>query len=186
MHFFDSLLDCVEKYLLEYDYLNQFKALMIEGIFGTIITSISAIICFIVDNNPFQEIIKYYGNEDTKNFILLLICLVLYFLLCGGRNAYRVTTNNIYSPMVKSLTDYTLNPLLIVYYFIFGNDFEVGGDKRTIYFIFNLILSIIIVFCALINNELIILDCCGLDYETHLIIAKRGDDEKKEDNLDNK
>ena len=52
MHFFDSLLDSIEKYLLEYDFLNPFKTLMIEGIFGTILASIYTIIYSIFDKNP--------------------------------------------------------------------------------------------------------------------------------------
>ena len=37
IHFFNSLLDSIEKYLLEYNYLNPFKTLMLEGLFGIIL-----------------------------------------------------------------------------------------------------------------------------------------------------
>ena len=40
IHFFNSLLDSIEKYLLEYDFLNPFKTLMLEGFFGLILTTI--------------------------------------------------------------------------------------------------------------------------------------------------
>ena len=146
---------------------------MIEGIFGTILTSIYTIIYSIFDKNPFKDIVKYYNNEINTKFILLIIFLVLYLFLSGGRNAYRVATNKIYSPMAKSLTDYCLNPLLIIYYFIFAGDFKVNEEKQYILFIFNFILSIIIVFCALVYNELLILVCYNLEYNTHREVSIR-------------
>ena len=68
-----------------------------------------------IDNyeNPFTQIKSFYNNNDLSHFILLIILLVLYFLLSGGRNAYRVLTNKIYSPTTKSLSDYFLNPILL-------------------------------------------------------------------------
>ena len=168
IHFFNSLLDSIEKYLLEYDFLNPFKTLMIEGLFGTIFTSIYSIIV-----NPFQEIYQYYKEKDKQSFIILIICLGLYIFLSGGRNAYRVATNKIYSPMTKSLTDYILNPLFIVYYFIFENDFCIKEEKKIIFFILNVFLSIIIVISGLIYNELLILVCYGLDRDTHREVSER-------------
>ena len=172
MHFFDSLLDSIEKYLLEYDFLNPFKTLMMEGIFGTILTSI-----YSITENPFKEIKEYYNDKekekDNISFIFLIVCLFFYFFLSGGRNAYRVVTNKIYSPMTKSLTDYCLNPILIIFYFIYEGDFEANSKKQIIFFIFNLILSIIIVFSSLVYNELLILVCYKLDYDTYQAVAKR-------------
>ena len=152
---------------------------MIEGIFGTILTSIYTIIYSIFNKNPFKDIVKYYNNESNTKFILLIICLALYLFLSGGRNAYRVATNKIYSSMAKSLTDYCLNPLLIIYYFIFAGDFKVNEEKQYILFIFNFILSIIIVFCALVYNELLILVCYNLEYNTHKEVSIRAN------NIDN-
>jgi len=175
VHFFNSLLDSVEKYLLEYDFVNAFKLLMLEGIFGTIL---SIIYLFIIRNNPFEQINNYNKNENTIiNFIFLIICLCLYLLLSGGRNAYRVETNKIYSPMAKTLTDYILNPLFIVYYYIFDDDF-IGGKqnkKNIFYFILNLILSIIVVFCGCIYNELLVLFCYNLEYDTHREVSIRAE-----------
>ena len=185
LHFFNSLLDSIEKYLLEYNYLNPFKTLMIEGLFGMIFSSIYSIIY-----NPFKEIKEYYVEKDTIYFIFLIILLALYIVLSGGRNAYRVATNKIYSPMTKTLTDYFLNPLYIIYYFIFEGDFEIG--ERTIirysFFITNLILSIIIVFCGCIYNEILILFCFNLEHETHRQVTIRAQTQTQEDfeNVNNK
>ena len=192
IHFFNLLLDSIEKYLLEYDFLNPFLTLMLEGFFGTILTSIYSII-----ENPFKDLKQYYNENKIISFIFLILCLFLYLLLCGGRNAYRVVTNKIYSLMTKSLTDYIFNPLLMVYYFIVEDDFKTieKEGQNNFYFVFNLILSIIIVFCALVYNEL----CYDLGHDTHSNISKRAktieniemlvnqndedsDDEKNDDN----
>ena len=75
--------------------------------------------------------------------------------------------------MTKALSDYILVPLLITYYYVRGSDFK-ANKKRIYYFYFiNLIISIIIVICGLIFNELIILFFCQFEYDTHYEISKR-------------
>lgn len=185
IHFFNSLLDSIEKYLLEFDFLNPFQALMIEGFYGTILTVIYSFI-----QNPFKEIIDYFKNNSVYKFIILLVLLLIYLLLSGGRNAYRVATNKIYSPMAKTLADYFLNPLLIVYYYIFEEDFKNGKNKNIniVYFIINTILSIIIDLSGCIYNEFFILYCCDLEYNTHRQVSFRAETKENittENNDDN-
>ena len=164
IHFFNSLLDSIEKYLIEFNYLNPFKTLMMEGLFGVIITSI-----YSFRENPFREAKEFYNNNEHYKFIILIFLLFLYFVLCGGRNVYRVLTNKIYSPMTKSLTDYILNPLLILYYYFYDDDF----NKNLTLFIINLILSIIIVLFGCIYNDILVLFCCDLEHDTHLQVSLR-------------
>jgi hypothetical protein len=168
IHFFNSLLDSIEKYLFEYNYFNPFKTLMWEGIFGFVI---SFIYCFI--NNYLNDIIIYYHKESKKNFIILIILLFLYIILCGGRNVFRVVTNKIYSPMAKTLTDYLLNPIYNIVDFARGKDFITDGKSNILYFIINLVLSLIVTICGCVYNEFIILFCCKLEYNTHHQISRR-------------
>ena len=168
IHFFNSLLDSIEKYLFEYDYFNPFKTLMWEGFFGTIIT---LIYCFI--DNYFNKLVIYYNNKSTGKFVGLIFLLFLYIILCGGRNAFRVVTNKIYSPMVKSLTDYLLNPIYDIIEFSRGKDYLSFGKRNIGYFIINLILSLIITICGCVYNEFIVLFCCKLEYNTHHEISQR-------------
>ena len=42
-HFFNSLLDLIEKYLFEFNFFNPFKALMFEGLFGFLLSCIYCI-----------------------------------------------------------------------------------------------------------------------------------------------
>jgi hypothetical protein len=173
-HIFNSFLDLVEKYLLEYDFVNPFKMLMVEGLFGSIITTSY----YFLPNISF-EINNSKGMEEAKYIILLVTFLVIYFLLSGARNSYRVTTNKLYSPMTRTLADSILDPLLIIYYYFADHDFKVNGKRNIFYFIVNLITSIIMVFCSCVYNELIVLFCCKLEYDTHHEVSIRAKEIEK-------
>ena len=155
----DAFVELSEKYLLEYNFINPFYIVMFEGFFGSIFISINSI-----KTNPFKEIKEYEGD-----YIGLIICLIIYFFLSGGRNIYRISTNKIYSPMARSLTDAFLDPILIFYYYYSG----VEKHKNIFYFIANLILSIIVVFCVGVYNDFFVLYCCGLEHHTHYEISRR-------------
>ena len=168
IHFYNSLIDSIEKYLFEYNYFNPFIVLMWEGVFGIIIT---LIYCSI--DNYFNELIGYYKSKTVGRFIGLILLLFLYIILSGGRNAFRVITNKVYSPITKTLTDYLLNPLYIIIDFSRKKDFLKEGNRNILYFILNLILSFIITICGCVYNEFIVLFFCKLEYNTHYGIAKR-------------
>ena len=168
-YLFNSFLDIIEKYLIEFDHVNTFQLLMLEGFFGFIVTSFYSFV-----ENPFKETKIIYDTQKNAKFILLIICFIIYFITSGGRNIYRLEINKYYSPMARTLTDSFLDPLFIIYYFFFENDFSNSdGERNIFYFIINLLLSIIIVFCGCVYNELIILLFCGLGYETYFQISKR-------------
>ena len=168
IHFFNSLLDSIEKYLFEYDFFSPFKTLMWEGIFGLCITMIYYFI-----ESPLDYFILYYEQKGWIKFTILIFLLFLYIILCGGRNAFRVITNKIYSPMAKTLTDYILNPFYHIYDFFRGKDFLINGNMKYFYFILNLILSFIITICGCIYNEFIVLFCYKLEFDTHDQISRR-------------
>ena len=152
VHLFNGLLDAIQKYIMEYDFMNYFKILLLEGFFGFMIT----IIYSVIDNSYEKLLFKVYSNYSNRQLSIIIILLFLYLILCGGRNAFRVVTNKIYSPMTKTLTDYFINPIyLIINYY--DDDFVSGGSKNIWYFLINLILSIIITLCGSIYNEIIIL-----------------------------
>ena len=168
IHLFNSFLDSIEKYLFEYDYFNPFKTLMWEGIFGVIITLI-----YHFYDNPLNDIKKFYENKGLDDLIILIILFILYVILCGGRNAFRIITNKIYSPMAKTLTDYFLNPIYITIDFARGKDFLSEESLRIPYFIINLVISFIITICGCVYNEFIVLFCFKFEYDTHDQIAMR-------------
>ena len=146
--------------------------LMFKGILGLFFSFL-----FSFYRSPFIKIKKIYdkynNDSESKDFIYLIICIIIYFFLSCGRNVYRITTNKLYSPTTKALFDYILAPFLIIFYYTLDHDFQSNNERLFFIFLINLIISIIVVFCGLIYNELIILFCCGLEYNTYLEVSKR-------------
>ena len=167
---FVSLIDVSEKYLVEYNFIDKFRVLSTEGFFGIIFNLIYS---FIISKNPIVEIDKAYQVLDLGKKILLIIFLISYFVLSAACNIYKITCNIVYNPMAKSLPAYFFNPFFMIYYFIFENDFTIEGKKNYFYFIVNFILSIIIDIFASIYNEFFILNCFGLQKDTHYGISER-------------
>ena len=160
---FTSGFNIIEKYLLEYNFIYPFRLLMYEGIFG-----ICFILLFTIYQNPFEQI-NIIKNDNPEDLKYLIILLIIFFFLSCGRNIYRITTNKLYSPTDKALSNYIFVPFLIIINYHVNDDFY----KIFFYFISNLLLSLIIVFCGIVYNEFIILFCFNLQYDTHIEVSKR-------------
>ena len=168
--FLEPIIDTIEKYLFEYNFVNPFKELMFEGLFGFLLT----LIYFFLPEY-LKDVAEVYNKYSSGEFILFIFLLFIYIVLCGGRNIFKVITTKLYSPMARVFTDYFINPIYLIYYFSLDNDFSTDSYvKSAFYFSINLILSIIISFCGCVFNEFIILFFCGLEHETHDQITKRG------------
>ena len=185
-YFFISLTDVIERYLVDYDYINAFEILMLEGIASFIITAIYSI--FI---NPFKEISIVYKRIEASNFILLIFLLFLFIVLSAFINIYKILCNILYSPMAKSLSCYFLTSIFIIYHYINKNDFMINGEQNIIYFLMSLAFSVLIDIFGLIYNEFFILKCFGLSKETYDGISVRAKESEielsdfKNDNIDN-
>ena len=168
INMFVSLLDSIEKYLFEYDFMNPFIVLMCEGMFGLVISLI-----FIFSDNYFNDAVIVYKNFSAGKFTLFIFLLFLYVIICGIKNIFKMVTIKLYSPMAKSLTDYFLNPIYLSYSFAAKEDFITKSTRNYPYFIVNLILSFIISFFGCVYNEFIVLLFCGLGINTHDQVSKR-------------
>ena len=168
-HIFNSFLDSSEKYVLEYDHVFYATALAIEGFFGFI----TIMILSISDSSYIAQVSQIYQENSGGKFAFFIFLIFGYFVLSGGTNAFRVLTNKKYSPTSKSLVDYLLTPIYLIIDYIFKRDFTRNGEKDPFYFIFNLLLSIMVVLCGCVYNEVIILFCCGLEGETYDQISYR-------------
>ena len=178
IHLSSALEESIEKYLFEFNKLNTFFVLMFQGIFGFVLTVI-----YCLFHSPFDDIIKFKQNSSTLNFVILIFALILYIILSGGKNSFRLLTTKIFSPMTTTFLDYILNPFYIIYYFISRNDFISYGKINVAYFVINVILSLIITFCGCIYNEFLILFCCGLERDTHNQVTTRSRIEHELDSL---
>ena len=160
-----SINNCIEKYLVDTNYINPFKVLSFEGLFGIIFS----ILASLVHGDLFKEIIDKYKEKDLGEFILLIFLLFLSFILSMILNAYKVYANIIFSPMERSLINYIFNPLFNIYYFVVRVDF----NNNYYSFFLSEFICIIISFFGCIYNEYIILSYCNLDLETNYAIKKR-------------
>ena len=161
-----AFLDTIEKYLFEFDYLNPYKVLMLEGFIGCLFISI----LFFFDST-------YEGINSLKNskeLIILIVLLIIYFLLTYFKNIYRVLTIKTYSPMTRALTESIVDPVEIIYQLIINNGEEKDKIKyRVLYYILISVCLFTISFLSLVYNDFIVLYCWGLQYNTHLEINKR-------------
>ena len=183
--FFRALLDSNEKYLFEYDNVNPFYALMFEGFFGFTLSFFYSLY-----KNPFDVLKDYKNKEERSNsdFGILIFCLIIYIILSGLKNSYRVITIKVYTPMTTTSADYILSPIYNTVDFALDDDFKPEGKKSYPYFFINLIIGLIISFFELVYTEFLILFFCNLDKETHQQISKRCTLEKKIialENIDN-
>ena len=154
----------------------MFLVLCLEGFFGFWITFG---LLFTEDAHKIQ-LKKIYNEKSGGLFALFVFLLFIYVVLCGLKNAYRVVTNKIFSPMTKSLTDYFLNPIFLIQNYLEG-DFVTRGKQNVFYFLINFILSSIINLFGCVFNEIIILFFCDLEKETYNQVSFRSSLNYKDD-----
>ena len=157
--------DCIERYLADYNYLNPFIIIMAEGIMEIIMSSFLSI-----GKSPFKEMKKQYEKDVPGKFILLIFFLFLYLVLSACLNAYKVYCNVVYSPMMRSLMDFFLNPFLNIYFFVLEDDFQ----KNFLYFFICEIICLIVDFFSCVYNEYITIFYLGLEHDTKDQITERG------------
>ena len=164
-----SFLDITEKYLFDYDYVNILMMLIYEGIIGVFFY-----ILFFLFNTSYQTQGKHILEEMSTfdwRFITFILFIIVYIIISGLRNSYRVTTNKYYSPMSRALFESTLDPFLFLYNILTSNN-----DKNLgfwFYFGFVFFSLTLIAFFSLVYNDFIILYCYGLEYNTYSEINRR-------------
>ena len=177
--FFVSMMDSIEKYLMEFDSFNPCLIIVFEGLFGTFY-SISSF--FVKDIDTKIKIVIKSAKQGSMALFIFLLFLI--FVLSGITNIYRVYTNKVYNPMTESLAYYCLNPFFMIYDFAAGNDFINFGRRNYINFFLNLILGFVISITGFVFNEFIVLFWCGLERDTYQEISRRSITDSKEFELD--
>ena len=172
--FLSSLLEVLEKFLMEAHFISPFKLKFFEGIVGLGISIIPAIIALVR--------INYKALKGEGTITSLSLFIVLYFLSELGTNSLNILTNFYYSPTQRSLTDALSSFLWNTFSSIFILD-----KKHADYFelqVIGIALGYPIAFIgALIYNELIIIHLCGMDKGTKKEMLRRSDIESKEVDL---
>ena len=83
VQFCSAMVDSTEKYLFEYNNISPFFALLFEGLFGFILS-------FIYEINDINQFKKVHSSSE---FTIIIISLIIYIILSGLKNAFRVQTN---------------------------------------------------------------------------------------------
>ena len=155
--------DIIEKYILEFYYINPFKIIRNRAIIQLLL-----ILIFYCFNEPRKEFSIFRELLPLKlEFYLSIIILFLYFIMSGFTSIYRIFTIKTYSPMTRTLAD----SILDIFFFIFCSIEE--EEVNPYYFWINIICQIIILFFNCVYNEILVLYCCELDKNTHLEIVTR-------------
>ena len=169
--FLSSLLEVLEKFLMEAHFISPFKLKFFEGIVGLGICIIPAIIALVR--------INYKALKGEGTITSLSLFIVLYFLSELGTNSLNILTNFYYSPTQRSLTDALSSFLWNTFSSIFILDKE-----HAKYFelqVIGIALGYPISFIgALIYNELIIIHLCGMDKGTKKEMLRRSKEEQND------
>ena len=164
-----SFLDITEKYLFDYDYVNILMMLIYEGLIGVFFY-----ILFFIFNDSYQTQGKHILEEMSTfdlPFVTFILFIIVYIIISGLRNSYRVTTNKYYSPMSRALFESTLDPFLFLYNTLTSNYKKNLGFW--LYFGSVFFSLAVIAFFSLVYNDFIILFCCGLEQNTYNGITYR-------------
>ena len=165
-----SLTDCIEKYIVEANFISPFKVIMFEGCFELIFS----IIISVFHKDPIDEFNKKFTTLGAGLKAVLIFLCTLYTLITGIVNAYKVYCNVIYSPMSRSLIDYFMAPGLNA--FSFTDNKTLYNHNSIVYIVLSELFAVLIDFFGLVYNEFIILYFFGLEYETQKEISQRGID----------
>ena len=76
---------------------------MLEGLFGFIMS-----FSYFFEPNYLKDVANVCKKFSIGKIVLFIFLLLLYVILSGGRNIYRIITSKLYSPMTRALTDYFL------------------------------------------------------------------------------
>jgi len=155
-----TFLDTIEKYLFEFDYLNPYKVLMLEGLFGCLFLPILFFM------NGTYEDFNQLSEKGIWQLLILIICLLIYLFLSLSKNIFRVLTIKIYSPMTRALAESIIDPFDFIYLIT-------KGEVNLFQYIPITIALFFISFFSFVYNDFIVLYCFGLEYNTHLEIQKR-------------
>ena len=167
--------DIVEKYLLEYNYLDPYKILTIKNTLEMFPT----LFLYILGDSR-NEIIPLLENDNKFKTFFGIILLILYFGVSGFKNIYKTLTIKAYSPMARTIFDSILD---IFIYFWNSRKSMLTKSKDSLILWIYIFCKIIIIFFNLIYNEILVLYCCGMEENTHLEIQRRSESIELPENI---
>ena len=179
---FYSILEVIEKVLMDRKYISPYMLLLYEGVVTLVIylislVSLSFVACPMSLEGTFchQTLMNIKDAVHTlinNRLILMLVLLCLVFI--SFVNLFRVLTNKTYSPTHRTVAD-VMNAIYFWIVLCVQRNLDIFGKSGLLSFIGNFIAFI----GCLLFHEVIILKCCGLDYYTKGEIQNRQRRESK-------
>ena len=146
-----SILEIMEKWIMDFKFISPFETVGIQGMFGFIILSIISIFC------PTYISYSVFTKENLKD-------IIAYIFASTGYNIFNHLTNKNLGPSHRVICDCFISIVTIIITFV-------SQDKLFIIFT---IIGIILIFIGIIlYNEVIIINCCKLDENTKIKIDNR-------------
>ena len=184
--FFSLSLVLIKYVMVKFLIISPYNFLLYDGIFCIINSLLCPLIeyPFVIKMNDIDENPKIDGENDKyfrnnffeiieifkdKNYLFYLSFIISFlasfvYFICNASTIFY------FSPYLNVLTDFLTPFLLYFFYFLI---FE--KPKKYKRFCFEILGFIIVIFGALILNEIIIFNCLGLNENTYINISKRGE-----------
>lgn len=112
--------------------------------------------------------LKNYTNNFKGEDLLSSTYLILVFIFSLIENTLSFLVIFFFSPTLFMVTD-IINPIIYWVVSLFQNEIE----NKALYIILNSLGYSIVLFCSLIYNEIIILNCFGLNRNTKKYLEKK-------------
>ena len=180
--FLGGFLDCGEKYLMEYKYINPFIIVFLEGLSGTLImiillVSISYMKCtpessFFCNDygyvESFGRTIKYIFTHSY--YALLFSCFLIFIFLT---NTFRILINEHYSPVHRGISN-TISPCFKWILRVTIPFFHSANQISDLSYYFGISFSyIFMIIGVLIFLQVILINCCNISHNIREEIIKR-------------
>ena len=182
-----AFLGIIEKYLMEIEYVNAYLIVAGEGFYGIILSGFS----FAILNEHYPNFIYPTERDEKGNLIKLnkdylegfqyylntkpLIGIIIYIIGVTFFNAFKMKTNQAYSPTHRAIGDNLSGMIFFIVQICLGD-----LEDNILIIVLEGISYIIISIGILIFLELIIMHFCGMDNNTRDSINERLDEEKEE------
>ena len=167
-----TVVECSEKYIMHYYYLDPYLILTLEGLFGIVIMPILfPLYVFIDEKYTYRGLLIAFSEVFSKT--PKLIASIGFILTIFGFNVFRLLTNNAFGPCYRTIAD--LLGLFFDWVFELSVLLPLGKSKphEFWHYIYEFLCYLIILLGLLIFLELLRLKFCKLNLYTIQEIDKR-------------
>lgn len=166
-----SIRDCIEKWLMQNQYFNPLRLLLVKGLIGTSIALIMIMITTITDcSSDFCEDLFEMMTLIFKS-LSLAFYFVFYFVCSSLYNLFCVLIKDYYTPTFIAVSDCASLIIWTIY-------FEISTNNQIHSYAFIIIGFILILIGCVVYNEIVIIYLFGFEVNTKKKIIERSEQDK--------